>query len=121
MAKDPWHKGRLGKIKNSPLGDIVRNAGKSVMGAIFEPGSCGSFSCDISDEHTHGTTKSGVAFTSVVPKTTVRHTDDEPMHAPNENHPESRSANLQRGATEHMDNVVDLDAYRKKKQPPEGY
>lgn len=117
MAKDPWHKGRLGKIKNSPAGDMVRKAGKSVMGAIFEPGSCGSFSCNVSDEHTHGTTKSGTDFVSIAGKPI----NDEPMSNPGPNHPASRSANLHRGATEHMDNVVDLDAYRKKKQPPEGY
>jgi len=26
MAKDPWHKGRIGKIKNSPAGQMMRGA-----------------------------------------------------------------------------------------------
>ena len=26
MAKDPWHKGRIGKIKNSPAADALRGA-----------------------------------------------------------------------------------------------
>lgn len=110
MAKDPWHKGRLGKIKNSPAGDMVRKAGRSVMGAVFVPGSCGSFSCNIESEHSHGQTKSGIK-TITVPGKTQEHefTEIQP----------SRSADLEQGLNDHS-NVVDLAAYRQKRRP-EGY
>jgi hypothetical protein len=35
MAKDPWHKGRIGKIKNSPAANKLRGLKDNVMDAVF--------------------------------------------------------------------------------------
>lgn len=35
MAKDPWHKGRIGKIKNSPAAKKLRGLADNVMDAVL--------------------------------------------------------------------------------------
>jgi hypothetical protein len=35
MAKDPWHKGRIGKIKNSPAAKQLGKLKDTVMDAVF--------------------------------------------------------------------------------------
>lgn len=35
MAKDPWHKGRISKIKNSPAANKLRGLKDSVMDAVL--------------------------------------------------------------------------------------
>jgi len=108
MAKDPWHKGRIGKIKNSRAANDIKKVGKAVSGYLgLDEASMGR-----SDHFDHGSTEHQ---DMVVRASDLPHAQD----IVNQHH--AQGVAPQTFKEGNVSSIMNGFAIRERKTPPEGY
>ena len=108
MAKDPWHKGRIGKIKNSPAANMLRGAKDKAMDALF-PG-----------DNTHMQTRVG-HFTQGSQEHMVVRQQDLPQAGNIVENYHNKGEVPQTFKQGNVSSIMNAFEIRERKQPPEGY
>jgi len=109
MAKDPWHKDRINKIKNSPAAGKIKKAGKAVSSYL----GLDDESLTRNDHFEHGSTEH------------ITEPLKEPMHVLAKDATQAQGL-IDNGAPapfaeDNVSSITNAFAHRVRKAPPEGY